>query len=43
MLVGIGKGKRENELHIAIRGTKTGHDWMTNLNLGLHKVLLIVL
>ena len=34
-LVGIGKGKRENELVIAIRGTKTGHDWMTNLNLGL--------
>ncbi|MCF8777523.1 lipase family protein [Vibrio sp. IRLE0018] len=34
-LIGIGKGKRENELVISVRGTKTGHDWMTNLNLGL--------
>lgn len=34
-LIGVGKGKRESELVISVRGTKTGHDWMTNLNLGL--------
>lgn len=34
-LVGIGQGRHANELVIAIRGTKSTHNWMTNGNLGL--------
>lgn len=34
-LVGQGKGQYKGDHVIAVRGTKTGHDWLTNGNVGL--------